>query len=169
MGQVLPNNTVDSIQTFDGHDPNAPVNVRIRVHDGEAFRPNGNAVILAIPPVFRGVMQRASIVQSVITRAPDRNLPIEAAQLFAPSVRSEFILTLPDGWRAQLPQGATLHSAFGDFQSEFTQSGRTLRVLFDITPASTVRPKEELADLRAWIAGIVAGSADAIVLTPTKG
>jgi hypothetical protein len=169
MGQVFANNTVDSIQTFDGHDLSAPVNVKIRVHDGEAFRPNGSAVILPIPPTFRGIMARAAIVQSVIARSADRRLPIEAAQLFSPGLHAEIILTLPEGWRAQLPQGATMHSAFGDFRSEFTQSGRTLTVLFDIDPAYTVRPKEDIADLRAWIAGIVAGSADAIVLTPAKG
>jgi hypothetical protein len=106
----------------------------------------------------------------MLTRASsdeERKLPIDASEVFGPSTTaSEFRLTLPEGWRAQLPKGIVANSAFGEYRSDYTQDGRVLRISHRIVGANGVYPKERYGELRAWLKSVGDDAVESIVLSP---
>ncbi|HEY2849850.1 MAG TPA: hypothetical protein VGI97_08230, partial [Gemmatimonadaceae bacterium] len=80
---------------------------------------------------------------------------------------TELKITLPAGWRAQLPKDVVATSAFGDYRATYSQDGRVLRVAHTLSGNKNVFPKEKYADLKAWMKAIAADNVDAIALTST--
>jgi hypothetical protein len=155
FGQIFPNNTVDSLTMFDGRDPKAEAKITAIVRDGEGFKRVGTIAILTVPNMFRtsigGLAQR--LKQS--TTAGSRKLPIDASRVIGSGTNeSELRLTLPEGWKAQVPKGVTASSPFGDYRSEYTQEGRVLRISIRAIGGRGVYPKEKLAELQAWLNSI---------------
>src|SRR5207247_483653 len=57
-----------------------------------------------------------------------RRFPIDVAKVFGPrTVTYELRLTLPEGWRAELPPPVTAVSAFGTYDARYSQAGRAWR------------------------------------------
>jgi hypothetical protein len=57
-------------------------------------------------------------------------------------------------------------SAFGDFQSQYSQEGRVLRAEMRIAGAEGVFPKERLADLETWLKALANGTVKSLVARP---
>ncbi|MBD0320044.1 MAG: hypothetical protein ICV87_06915 [Gemmatimonadetes bacterium] len=64
---------------------------------------------------------------------------------------SELRLTLPEGYRARLPQSVNTSSVFGRYTAEFAQQGRELRVTKRISGARGTLPPERIGELVAWL------------------
>ena len=166
FGQIFPNNTVDSLVMFDGKDPRAEPKITAIVRDGEGFKRVGTVAILNVPGMFRasGAGQAQRLKQST-TNAP-RTLPIEAARVFGSgTTSSELRLTLPEGWKAQLPKGVAASSLFGEYRSEYSQEGRVLRVSVRVVGGKGVYPKEKVAELQAWLNTVAEDNLSSIVVS----
>jgi len=167
FAQLFPNSTTDTLTAFDGRDPRATARITVAMHGGDGFKRAGSVAILTVPYAFRGP---AGIVAQMLTRASsdeERKLPIDASEVFGPSTTaSEFRLTLPEGWRAQLPKGIVANSAFGEYRSDYTQDGRVLRISHRIVGANGVYPKERFGELRAWLKSVGDDAVESIVLSP---
>jgi transglutaminase-like putative cysteine protease len=166
MGQAFPNGKVDSMIAFDGRDPNAEARLAFVTHGGDAFKRVGSVAILTLPGAFRGG-NSVSFMLNRLKDAPERKYPIDASHVIGTTATiSELRLTLPEGWKAQLPNGVTANSVFGNYRSEYVQEGRVLRISHWTTGAKGVYPKERFAELLAWLKKVADDNVDSIALTP---
>ena len=166
FGQIFPNNTVDTLTMFDPRDPHAEPKITAVVRDGDGFKRVGTVAILTIPNAFRmsigGLAQR--LKQS--TTASPRTLPIDASRIVGNStIATELRLTLPEGWKAQLPKGVAASGPFGEYRSEYSQEGRLLRIAFRGVGGKGVYPKEKLPELQAWLNALAEDNLTSVVVS----
>jgi transglutaminase-like putative cysteine protease len=151
----------DSLQLFDGRDLGAAPRISVAIRSGKATTPAGAGSILRLPlrPVFS-----AEQVSDVESHVP-RRYPIAVADVIGPAVYAEdYRITLPPGWRAQLPAGVTATSVYGRYHSSYVQEGRTLRVERRVEGARGVEPPDRVAELVAFMRAIAQDDARLIML-----
>ena len=153
----------DSLTGFDGRDLQAHVGVRMKLAHGRAATVNGSTMILQMP--FSSMAGLAAAARELQT-GEKRRFPIDPAKLWGRRSNDiEYVLTLPAGWRAELPRSVSTASRFGIYQSEYTQEGNVLRLVRHIEGATGVQPPEAINDLIAWFRAVAADDAKQIVLT----
>jgi hypothetical protein len=164
--KLYPGAEADSLQIFDGRDLGADPRVALRIVRGLASRPagTGRTVILTLPfTSMRGMADAATALQA---KGP-RRFPIEAAEVIGPIVGStELTLTLPAGWRVQLPPGVTVTGKWGSYRSSYAQNGATLHVVRRLEGARGVYPPEAVGDLVAWLRAIGQDDVPYLVIEP---
>jgi hypothetical protein len=164
--KLYPGAEADSLQIFDGRDLGADPRVALRIVRGLASRPagTGRTVILTLPfTSMRGMADAATALQA---KGP-RRFPIDAAEIIGPIVGStELTLTLPAGWRVQLPPGVTATGKWGSYCSTYTQDGATLHVVRRLEGARGVYPPEAVGDLVAWLRAIGQDDVPYLVIEP---
>jgi len=153
----------DRLIGFDGRDLQAPVNIRLKIAEGRAATVSGSTMILQMP---FGSMAGLSAAARDLEMREKRRFPIDPAKFWGHRVEDiEYVITLPAGWRADLPKSVSAASAFGIYQSEYTQDGNVLRLARHIEGTTVVRPPEEINLLIAWFRAVAADDAKQIVLT----
>lgn len=161
---------IDSLVAFDGRDPKAEARITLLVSGVEGFKRAGSLEVLTIPPVFHGPASGAAAVLRRLGDAQQRKLPIDVSEIVGDAAsETDFRLTLPEGWTAELPKGAVLTSDFGEYRSEYTQDGRVLKLSTRITGKTGVLPKERYNDLVAWLKAVSGNALETIVVrTPAQ-
>jgi transglutaminase-like putative cysteine protease len=152
----------DSLQLFDGRDLGATPRISVAIRGARAASPAGGGSIFRLPlrPLFS-----AELVSDVESHVP-RHYPIAVAAVIGPAVYAEdYRITLPPGWRAQLPAGVTATSVYGRYRSSYLQDGRTLTVERRVEGARGVEPPDRVAELLAFVRAIAQDDARLIVLT----
>lgn len=139
----------DSVEFFDGRDLRAEPRTRVWVSGGRAASASGGTLILTLP---LGNGSSTQLISALEAAPSPRRFPIDVAGVIGPveSV-SELRLTLPEGYKARLPQGVRTTSAFGTYAAEFAQQGRELRVTKRIAGTRGTLPPEKIGELLAWL------------------
>jgi transglutaminase-like putative cysteine protease len=152
----------DSLRIFDGKDLSAEPRVEILVRQGQAAKAAGKSAILTLPfPNMSGFANSAADLES----RGERRFPIDVASVLGPVAGvSELRLTLPTGWRAQLPSNVNVSGVYGSYSVEYSQTGRELRVVKRITGADGVQPPEAVSGLIKWMKEMAADDVEYIVL-----
>jgi transglutaminase-like putative cysteine protease len=167
--KLYPGAEADSLQIFDGRDLTADPRVALRIVNGLAARRTGNGgtVILTLPfPSMRSMADAATALEA---KGP-RRFPIDAAKVIGPVVgASEITLTLPAGWRVQLPPTVTVTGKWGSYTARYTQEGTTLTVTRRLEGARGVHPPTALPDLAAWLRAIGKDDVPYLVIEPEPG
>jgi hypothetical protein len=152
--KIYPGADADSLQIFDGRDLKADPRVTLRIVHGLAARPTGNgrAFILTLPVTsMRGMADAAAALEA---RGP-RHFPIDASRVIGPVTGgTEVTLTLPAGWRVQLPRNVTASGRWGSYAARYTQEGRILRISRRLEGTRGVYPPESVSDLVSWLRAI---------------
>jgi hypothetical protein len=152
----------DSLVAFDGKNLGARPQISLLVRHGRATSPSGETQILTIP--LSNLSGMREMADELERRAP-RRLPIDATKILGQSTGyTELRFTLPAGWHARLPKGVNETSAFGSYVSEYTQTGRELRISRRMTGARGVLPPERVGDLITWLRAVGADDAKFIVI-----
>ena len=152
----------DSLVAFDGRDLKARPSISVRVMHGKAASMAGASAILTNP--FGGLDAFAAGAKEIET-AGERRFPIDASKVFGDGETSlELRLTLPVGWRAQLPPSINAPSAFGRYQSSYAQSGRELVLTRTLTGAIGIYPPDQIKALTAWMREIAKDDAKLIII-----
>jgi hypothetical protein len=73
-------------------------------------------------------------------------------------------LTLPPGWKAQLPSNVKVSGVYGTYTVEYAQHGRELRVVKKVEGAEGVEPPEKVGQLITWMKEMAADDVQYIVL-----
>jgi len=158
--QLFDGATGDSLALFDGRDLSAAPEIALWVHAPRAASRSGADYILTLPLPNYSVSRVAADVES---RTP-RKFPIDAASVFGPSsVEWDLDLTVPDGWRAQLPPDVSAKSRFGSYQSTYRQDGQTVTVSRHIAGARGIEPPEAAGELIAWLRAVAADDSQYLV------
>jgi transglutaminase-like putative cysteine protease len=164
--KLYPGAEGDSLQIFDGRDLTADPRIGLRIINGFAARRTGGGrtVILSIPfPSMRSMADAATALEA---KTP-RRFPIDAAKIIGPVVaQSQITLTLPVGWRVQLPPTVSVTGKWGSYTAQYTQEGTTLQVFRRLEGTRGVHPPEALPDLAAWLRAIGKDDVPYLVIEP---
>jgi uncharacterized protein DUF3857/transglutaminase superfamily protein len=164
--KLYPGAEADSLQIFDGRDLAADARVALRITRGLAARPagSGRTVILALP--FGNMRSMADIATALEAKGP-RRFPIDAAKVIGPyAVASDLTLTLPAGWRADLPHAVSVTGKWGTYAAAYTQDGNRLHLTRRLEGARGIHPPEDLPDLVAWLRALAVDDVPYLVLEP---
>jgi transglutaminase-like putative cysteine protease len=152
----------DSLVTTPGKDLAVPPRISVIIRNGRAASMAGTSAILTNP---FGTMSEFAETASDLETAGPRRFPIDAQSLFGyGETHLELRVTLPDGWRAQLPSGVDAMSPFGGYRSEYKQNGRELVLTRTMTGAGGVYPPSDVGGLIKWMREIAKDDAKLIVI-----
>jgi hypothetical protein len=154
----------DSVEIFDGKDLRARPQVRLWLSNGRAARTSGGTLVLNIP-FANGSMEEA--LTELQARTEPRRFDIDAAQVVGPlEIVNEYRVTLPEGYRARLPQNVTAESVFGRYTAEFAQEGRELRLVRRMSGRRGTESRERLPELVAFLREMGRDDAVFIIVEP---
>lgn len=156
----------DSLQIFDGRDLAADPRVSLQILHGQAARPAGagGTMILTLP---FGSMRSLADAATALEATGPRRFPIDAEKVLGASTGiSEMVLTLPHGWRAQLPPPVETSGNWGAYSSRMTQQGDTLRFVRRLEGARGVYPPDALPDLVNWFRAVAKDDVPYLLLQP---
>ncbi len=162
--KLYPDAQVDSLQLFDGRDLTAEPRVAFRLVHALAARPAGpgHTLILTLPlPSMRFMADAAARLEAHQVRW----FPVDAAKVVGPIAgRTDITLTLPAGWRVQLPPAVEVTGKWGHYAVHYTQDGQTLHVVREIEGARGVYPPAAVWDLAAWLRAVGADDVPYLVI-----
>lgn len=152
--KLYPGADADSLVVFEGRDLAADPRVALRIVRGLAARTIGNnqTLILSLPLTsMRGMADAATALEST----GRRRFPIDAAKIIGPvATFTDIKLTLPPGWRAQLPHDVEAKSKWGTYAARYDQEGATLHIVRQLEGARGIYPPADLPDLTAWLRAV---------------
>ena len=164
--KLYPGAEADSLQIFDGRDLTADPRIALRIVHGLAARPTGagRTVILTLP--FNSMRSMADAATALEAKGP-RRFPIDAAKIVGPIAgQTDVRLSLPPGWRVQLPPSVKVTGKWGSYVARYDQEGTMLHVSQRIEGARGVHPPEAVADLAAWLRAIGQDDVPYLVIEP---
>ena len=170
LTQVLANGVFsgasgDSLSLFDGRDLQAKPRVTLLVNDAPVLSSSGGTRIFTLPPALPNYASLG--LASALERRKPRRYPINIGAVIGPlETVSELRMTLPVGWKAELPPNVTEASQFGSYSAEYAQDGRELRVTRRMSGAKGTAPPESVDALIAWLRAISKDDVKFIVLQP---
>ena len=133
------------------------------IHDAHLTSSSGGTEILNLPgslPTFNLL----SLASRLDARRP-RLFPIDIAAVLGPIVKSaELRVTLPEGWHARLPAAIAETSEFGSYHASYTQTGRELRIVREISGRQGTAPADHVNALIAWLRAVSKDDVRYIVL-----
>lgn len=151
----------DSLRVFDGRDLSAKPEISVLLSDGKMVNDAGTTKILTLPIRDFAV---PNVVAGLEQRGPRVN-PIDIEKVWGPHEELEdFTVTLPAGWKAQLPKSLTQASAFGTYTAQYTQRSDTLHVTRSLVGTTGVQPASAMPALIAWLKAMSADDVKYIVI-----
>jgi hypothetical protein len=164
-GSAFPGAVIDTVTTTDGKDRTVAPRLMIRFHDAEGFKRTGSVAIMNLPNATSGNTSMYNSMANTLADRGERKQPIDAERVVGDrKLVTHFEVTLPEGWKAQLPKSVDEKSVFGEYRAEFSQNGRVLTVQFTTIGAKGIYPKEKAAELAAWLKAVAAASVTSIAL-----
>jgi transglutaminase-like putative cysteine protease len=155
----------DSLTLFDGRDLRAKPEVALAVHDAPVLSSSGGTRIFTLPTALPNFASLGLAAQ--LERRKPRRFPIDISEVIGPveSV-AELRMTLPSGWKAELPPNVSETSQFGSYSAEYAQQGRELRVTRRMSGHRGVAPPDSVDALITWLRAISKDDVKFIVLQP---
>ncbi|MGH7671882.1 MAG: DUF3857 domain-containing transglutaminase family protein [Gemmatimonadales bacterium] len=160
---LFPGASGDSLQVFDGRDLATTPRVAVLLRNAPAASGSGGSRILTLPASIPSFVSHG--IASQLEQRKPRRFPIDVAAVVGPiETVAELRVTLPPGWRAQLPRSVTESSAFGSYRAEYVQEGRELRVTRAMSGRKGVEPPTRVDALVAWLRAVSKDDAKYIVI-----
>jgi hypothetical protein len=152
-GTVFENADGDSLEAFDGRNLSATARVWANVKGAKAATSAGNSMLLNNP---LKPMSSFTAAAKELDDLPERLFPIDPEAIFGYGASEvEVVITLPDGWHAQLPSPVIVESPFGNYRTEYTQTGRELRMSRIVAGGTGgIQSPSRIKALTAWMRDI---------------
>lgn len=146
---VVAGATADSLERFDGRDLTAPARFRFALSTPRLLSGQGTTRVLTLPlPSYAN----PALAQSLEKEVPTRRFPIDRGEVLGPAVNElTFRVTLPEGWRVDLPPDVRAASQFGTFEATYRQEGRVLTVRRRLEGTRGIAPPAAITELAAWV------------------
>jgi transglutaminase-like putative cysteine protease len=162
--KLYPGAEADSLQIFDGRDLTADTRIALRLSHGLAARTAGRTVILTLP--FSSMRSMADAADALEAKGP-RKFPVDAGKVIGPIAgQGDLQLSLPPGWRVQLPPSLNVTGKWGSYVANYAQEGRVLHVSRRLEGARGIHPPDAVADLAAWLRAIGQDDVPYLVIEP---
>jgi hypothetical protein len=157
----------DSLSLFDGRDLQARAVIGVTVHDAPVLSGSGSTRIFTLPDALPNY-ESLGLASSLERRKP-RRFPINIAAVIGPvELESEVRMTLPPGWKAELPANIKETSQFGSYSAQYVQEGRDLRITRSMSGSKGTAPPQSVDELIAWLRAISKDDVKFIVLHPAQ-
>lgn len=154
----------DSLHTFSGLDLSEPARVTMAVLDGRALRRSGSNWILENPV---GTIGKFTDAADALEEEPVRRFPIDASKVFGPEENIIKVrITLPPGWRPQLPTSVHASSVFGEYWGTYAFADGTLEITRRIVGTRGIFPPSTVGELVAWFRAMGEDDAPFILIDP---
>jgi hypothetical protein len=163
------NATADSFVAFDGRDLQAAPRTSFTVSAQGALRAVGDKRILTLTPFMRGNAAGFANRARTLAAAPARTTPIDASKILGMLVTTTDVrITLPAGWKAELPTNVLVTSFFGSYESRWTQQGDEVRLVRRIQGMRGIHPPQRIAEVIAFFEAVGADNYDFLTLVPAS-
>jgi hypothetical protein len=157
----------DSLSLFDGRDLRAKPIIAVSLHDAPVLSSSGSTRIFAFPAALPNYSSPG--LASSLERRKPRRFPINIGAVIGPvELVSELRMTLPPGWKAELPPSVTETSQFGSYSALYAQDGRELRITRSISGSKGTAPPQSVDELIAWLRAVSKDDVKFIVLHPPQ-
>ena len=147
---------------FDGRDLTADARVSVYLKNGRAATMSGQTAILTLP--IHNYANPPLIAD--LEADTNRVFPIAVNKVVGPHAEMwRLTVTLPEGWRARLPEGVSVRGRYGEYEARYTQQGRTLEVVRRLSGTGEgIEPPERIGDLIAWLKAVARDDVPYVVL-----
>ena len=151
----------DSLQAFNGRDLAAAPRISLLLHGARLATRSGQTDILTLPLRSYVLLDLVAKVQEHLPR----RFPIDVGDVVGPvTTVAELEVTLPEGWKAQLPANVAPTSEFGSYTAEYAQTGRVLHVVRRMTGHKGTAPPDHAQALIDWLKAVSTDDVRYIVL-----
>jgi transglutaminase-like putative cysteine protease len=152
----------DSLVVIEGKDLAATARIGVAIHHGKAASLAGNTVVLKNP---FGTMSGMLLAAKELENKPKRLFPIDPVKILGyDDITIELRMTLPEGWKAQLPPSIKAGGVFGLIETSYAQNGRELLFTRRLVGATGVQPPDQVAALVAWFREVGKDDASLIII-----
>ena len=152
----FPGATGDSIVAFDGRDLYAPVHYKVWFSRARGTQQTGGLHLFTFP---FGVFPATNRIRAIEAAGP-RRTSIVAEEVLRPLPPTrqtiDMRVTLPEGWRARVPEDVIVTGDFGTYSTEYSQEGRVLRIVRREDTAMGTYPPIRLPDVIQFFRAIAA-------------
>lgn len=159
--------TADSLVAFDGRNFAAPTQFSYAVRTDQALKVVGELRLLPLSAPIRGPARVYKNLARELESKAARLFPIDGVQILGSlETVTELQITLPAGWRAELPKSITSTSFFGRYESTWTQEGREVRLIRRIQGQVGIFPPQRISEVIVWLKTIGADDYEFLSLRP---
>jgi len=152
----------DSVEYFNGLDLDAPARLwaHVTVEDRVEEIPGGRLFAVGL-----STYGSPALIER-LEEEDERQFPIDGAAVFGlREHHSEYRITLPEGWTAELPENVVVEGPFGSYRSIYQQNGRELLVTRTIRGTDVTLAPDRAGELLEWFRPLAADRVQNIVLT----
>ncbi len=140
----------DSLRFNDETTHGGAFRIGFAVHNGRAAQLAGGAAILTLP--FLGPPGDVKPLEAELRAHTPRRFPIDAAQVGGDANGEVALsLTMPEGWKAQLPKNVALNGPFGTLTLTYAQVGRVLSVTQRRVGGKGILAPDRVEDVVKWL------------------
>jgi transglutaminase-like putative cysteine protease len=167
---IYPEAEGDSLRFEDEAERSGEFRIGFVARNGRAAQLAGPVAILSLP-FLRQIGDVKPVVAELKARTP-RRFPIDAEQVSGGgNGATTFRLTLPVGWRAQLPKDVSLSGPFGELTITYAQEGRVLTISQRRIGGTGVLPPDRVNDVITWLEQVAAATregASIVLMRPSQ-
>lgn len=157
----------DSLVGFDGRNLQSPTTMSFQVRAEGVLKKVGESRIFAMNAGFRGPAVAFKNLARELESRPTRVFPIDASQILGTqSTLTDLTITLPEGWKAELPKNVTATSFFGRYESTWSQEGRVVRLVRRIQGQRGIFPPQRISEVIVWLKTVGADDYEFLSLRP---
>ncbi|MEO7363549.1 MAG: DUF3857 and transglutaminase domain-containing protein [Gemmatimonadaceae bacterium] len=159
--------SADSLRAFNGKDLSADVHISFRVQGTNVLKSVGTVKLFTMPATMRGPAPGFGNLANNLAAAPTRKFPVDVSRIVGPyTTSSQFELTLPVGWVAELPKNVVTTSIVGKYSTSYVQEGRVLRITRMVQGARGIYAPVRIAEVISWLRTISADDLEFVQLKP---
>ena len=161
--------TASGLVAFDGHDLAATTALSYDVHADNVLKSVGTSRLFSMNAVFRGPARGFKNLARDLESRTLRLFPIDASQILVQlETVTDLHITVPAGWKAELPKNIVATSFFGRYESTWTQDGRDVHLVRRIRGERGIFPPQRISEIIVWLKAVGADDYDFLSLTPTS-
>jgi transglutaminase-like putative cysteine protease len=163
-GRIFSGARGDSLRLFDGRDLLATPLIAVNLYAPRATNrmPDGSHIV-TLPITTMGNEDMLRYFEA----RPDRRAPFHIGSVSSDAATvQEFILDLPAGWSAALPEPVTAESRFGTYHATYVQDGNRVHITRRYVGGRGIAPPETQPELMEWLRGMLMDDARYIVVGP---
>ncbi|MBL0169604.1 MAG: DUF3857 domain-containing transglutaminase family protein [Gemmatimonadaceae bacterium] len=159
--------TAEALVAFDSRNLASPTALSYVVKADNVLKTAGDSRLFSMNTGFRSPARGYKSMAKELESRTSREFPIDAAQILGQvETLTDLRITLPVGWKAELPKNIVSTSFFGRYESTWTQEGREVHLIRRIQGQRGVFPPQRISEVIVWLKTVGADDYEFLSLRP---